>query len=196
MTDDDRCSCPSPSTCAYCSRMYPCDCAGCNARKDPPKVGDPTDDPTAIGRYRAARRSPGMVDEDGWRSIAAQDAPVAADPVPSAWAVISYDRVIYLSLSWSAAHTVAARERVNGIGAHVAGLWGRDSDQAFLDGYGAAYMASKRTMAGYPGFVRMAEYEHEAKAALVQWHKDIEGGPGDGGEVDPESAQLDRAEYP
>ena len=44
-------------------------------------------------------------------------------------------------------------------------------DQAFIDGYGACYMASKRTMAGYPGFVRMAEYEAEAHAALAEWHK-------------------------
>lgn len=27
--DGDGCICPTPSTCPYCSRMYPCDCAGC-----------------------------------------------------------------------------------------------------------------------------------------------------------------------
>lgn len=55
-------------------------------------------------------------------------------------------------------------------------------DQAFLDGYGAAYMASKRIMAGYPGFVPIAEYEADAKVALAGWHKDIAGHDGDGGD--------------
>jgi hypothetical protein len=57
--------------------------------------------------------------------------------------------------------------------------FGEEKDQAFLDGYGAAYMASKRTMAGYPGFVPMAEYMDDAKAALAEWRKDIVGGGGD-----------------
>lgn len=26
---EDRCTCPRPSSCAYCSRMYPCDCSSC-----------------------------------------------------------------------------------------------------------------------------------------------------------------------
>ena len=29
MATEDRCTCPRPSSCGYCSRMYPCDCAGC-----------------------------------------------------------------------------------------------------------------------------------------------------------------------
>ena len=31
--EGDNCSCPTPVTCPYCSRMYPCDCAGCPSRK-------------------------------------------------------------------------------------------------------------------------------------------------------------------
>lgn len=50
--------------------------------------------------------------------------------------------------------------------------FGDDLDRAFTDGYGAAYMASKRTMAGYQGFVAMAEYADDAAEALVEWHKD------------------------
>jgi hypothetical protein len=29
--EGDNCRCPNPMTCLYCSRMYPCDCAGCPA---------------------------------------------------------------------------------------------------------------------------------------------------------------------
>lgn len=28
----DACECPEPVTCPYCSRMYPCDCAGCPSK--------------------------------------------------------------------------------------------------------------------------------------------------------------------
>lgn len=30
---EDKCVCPTPSTCEYCSRMYPCRCEGCPHRK-------------------------------------------------------------------------------------------------------------------------------------------------------------------
>lgn len=31
--EGDNCRCPTPMTCPYCSRMYPCDCAGCPSKQ-------------------------------------------------------------------------------------------------------------------------------------------------------------------
>lgn len=36
---EDRCTCPHPTTCEYCSRMYPCRCEHC-----PHRTADLTDD--------------------------------------------------------------------------------------------------------------------------------------------------------
>jgi len=151
VTDEDRCVCPSPSTCSYCSRMYPCDCAGCDVKTKTTES--------------------------------------ATERTPAAWIVISDGRTIYVDFSYTAAAQVASRENVNGHCASTVPLW-EDApllDQAFLDGYGACYTAMAGDLIGSrPGrFVAMAEWKAESEAALAQWHKDIAGEPGDGGEEYP-----------
>lgn len=64
----DNCRCPAPITCSYCSRMYPCDCAGCPSKKEPECTCNPSEPPLHPEQHAGScpRYEPHMGDEDGW----------------------------------------------------------------------------------------------------------------------------------
>ena len=64
MTTSDACACPNPSTCGYCSRMYPCDCAGCEARVRAPAAA-PYEDSRTEAAPDCRTCAQGLRDERG-----------------------------------------------------------------------------------------------------------------------------------
>lgn len=67
MNTDDRCTCPKPSTCPYCSRMYPCDCSSCPLQSASERHWRRQRQIEADGHRRAAARAAritGCLDED------------------------------------------------------------------------------------------------------------------------------------